>query len=110
MHGCKHCFVYVEQQCQRYTSGSIHYTTAPPRDTNYEELHIMTILRGWRYNLFVGALVGFIGATLYPIAIYPMMNSGQYKQAQIENRKGINQEEIQPGNMKVWSDPFDRKK
>ncbi|KAK8394334.1 hypothetical protein O3P69_006499 [Scylla paramamosain] len=71
---------------------------------------IMTILRGWRYSLFLGGLIGFIGATLYPIVIYPMMNSSQYKQAQIENRRGINQEEIQPGNMNVWSDPFDRKK
>lgn len=23
--------------------------------------------------------------------------------------KGINQEDIQPGNMKVWSDPFKKK-
>ncbi|KAI8440950.1 hypothetical protein MSG28_009246 [Choristoneura fumiferana] len=29
---------------------------------------------------------------------------------QKEGRKNINIEEIQPGNMKVWSDPFDRKK
>nr|QBX89073.1 phoenixin [Nephrops norvegicus] len=69
----------------------------------------MTILRGWRYGLFVGGLVGFISAALYPIVIYPMMNVDNYKNIQAVTRKGINQEDVQPGNMKVWSDPFGRK-
>lgn len=25
---------------------------------------------------------------------------------QLQNRAGVNQDEIQPGNMKIWSDPF----
>ncbi|CAG7721259.1 unnamed protein product, partial [Allacma fusca] len=29
---------------------------------------------------------------------------------QARNRAGVKQEEIQPGGMKVWSDPFERKK
>ncbi|ODM89070.1 Small integral membrane protein 20 [Orchesella cincta] len=32
------------------------------------------------------------------------------ERAQRHTRQGIKQEEIQPGNMKVWSDPFGRKK
>ncbi|XP_042867941.1 small integral membrane protein 20-like [Penaeus japonicus] len=78
--------------------------------TQSEKLAEMSTLRGWRYGLFLGGLVGFISAALYPIIIYPMMHVDDYKKSQAENRKGINQEEIQPGNMKVWSDPFDRKK
>ncbi|EEZ97948.2 small integral membrane protein 20 [Tribolium castaneum] len=69
----------------------------------------MTILRGWRYNVFIGGLVGVIALTLYPIAIEPMLNSEKYKKIQERNRRGIKQEDVQPGNMKVWSDPFGRK-
>ncbi|KAK4319076.1 hypothetical protein Pmani_009909 [Petrolisthes manimaculis] len=69
----------------------------------------MTVLKGWRYAAFLGGFVGFIGAAIYPIIIYPMMNPEVYRKAQAENRKGINQEDIQPGNMKVWTDPFGRK-
>ncbi|XP_071523297.1 small integral membrane protein 20 [Panulirus ornatus] len=70
---------------------------------------VMAILRGWRYGLVVGGLVGFISAALYPIIIYPLLNVDTYKKIQAETRKDVNQEEIQPGNMKVWSDPFGRK-
>ncbi|XP_069160911.1 small integral membrane protein 20 [Procambarus clarkii] len=69
----------------------------------------MSKLSGWRYHVFIGGLVGFIGAALYPIIIYPMMNIDAYKKIQAENRKNVNQQEIQPGNMKVWTDPFGRK-
>lgn len=69
----------------------------------------MTILRGWKYGVFIGGIVGFISAALYPIVVYPMMHVDEYKKAQAINRQGINQEEIQPGNMKVWTDPFQRK-
>ncbi|KAI5635241.1 hypothetical protein NE865_12033 [Phthorimaea operculella] len=66
--------------------------------------------KGWRYTAFIGGFVGLIGLTLYPIAISPMIDSSEYKKIQRETRRGIRQEDIQPGNMKVWSDPFDRKK
>lgn len=69
----------------------------------------MTILRGWKYGVFIGGIVGFISAALYPVVVYPMMHVDEYKKAQAINRQGINQEEIQPGNMKVWTDPFQRK-
>ncbi|XP_046394965.1 small integral membrane protein 20 [Ischnura elegans] len=67
------------------------------------------ILKGWRYGLFIGGIVGFIGAALYPIIIYPMMNPEKYRRMQEEARAGIDRQKIQPGNMKIWSDPFDRK-
>jgi len=67
-------------------------------------------LTGWRFGLFVAGMVGAIGGALYPIAIAPMLDPTPYKAAQRETRRGLKQEEIQPGNMKVWKDPFDRKK
>lgn len=69
-------------------------------------------LVGWRYGLAVGSLVGFIGLAIYPIIIQPVMNPEQWKEQSIKNRQisNIRQEDIQPGGMKVWSDPFDRKK
>lgn len=66
-------------------------------------------LVGWKYGALVGGVIGLIGVAIYPIIIYPMMNVDEYKKIQAVTRKGINQEEIQPGNMKVWSDPFGRK-
>ncbi|CAD7089433.1 unnamed protein product [Hermetia illucens] len=70
----------------------------------------MVLLRGWKYAAFIGAIVGGIGITLYPIVVEPMMNTERYKKIQAINRANIKQEDIQPGNMKVWTDPFDRKK
>ncbi|XP_059046691.1 small integral membrane protein 20 [Achroia grisella] len=70
----------------------------------------MAFLKGWRYAAFIGGFVGFIGLTLYPIIISPMLDASQYKEIQKETRKNINREQVQPGNMKVWTDPFDRKK
>ena len=38
--------------------------------------------------------------------LYP--EKWQKMSKEIRKEAGIRQEEIQPGNMKVWSDPFDR--
>ncbi|XP_058116418.1 small integral membrane protein 20 [Anopheles ziemanni] len=65
-----------------------------------------TVLRGRNYALLIGGIVGIIGLACYPIIVHPMMNPEQYKKVQQINRAGIKQEEIQPGNMRVWSDPF----
>jgi hypothetical protein len=67
-------------------------------------------LKGWRYAAFVGALFGAIGAAIYPIIIEPMRNPEKWRKISEENRKlaNINPEKIQPGGMKVWSDPYDR--
>lgn len=69
----------------------------------------MTILKGWKYVTFIGTFIGVLGLAIYPIILSPMINPDEYKKVQKVNRAGIKQEEIQPGNMKVWSDPFDRK-
>jgi len=65
-------------------------------------------LTGWRFAAFFGLCIGAIGATIYPIIIAPMYDAEKWNKISNENRKGIKQENIQPGNMKVWSDPFDR--
>ncbi|XP_017773461.1 PREDICTED: small integral membrane protein 20 [Nicrophorus vespilloides] len=65
---------------------------------------------GWRYGALIGGIVSAIGITIYPIVIYPMTHIEDYKELQKHTRRGIRQEEVQPGNMKVWSDPFDRNK
>ncbi|XP_056643006.1 small integral membrane protein 20 [Diorhabda carinulata] len=70
----------------------------------------MALLVGWRYVALISGLVGTIGLAIYPIIIDPMTNPDKYKKIQENARQGIRQEDIQPGNMKVWSDPFDRKK
>lgn len=68
----------------------------------------MVRLQGWRYGVFVGAIVGSLGLAFYPIVVYPMLHKDEYREIQTRNRAGVHQEDIQPGNMKVWSDPFDR--
>ncbi|XP_066150704.1 small integral membrane protein 20 [Euwallacea fornicatus] len=70
----------------------------------------MAPLVGWRYALFIGGLVGTLGLATYPIIIDPMMNPEKWKKIQEQTRSKIRQEDIQPGNMNVWTDPFDRKK
>ncbi|XP_055313782.1 small integral membrane protein 20-like [Sitodiplosis mosellana] len=60
------------------------------------------------YNIpYLGVAAVLI--SLIPIALEPMINSKKYKDIQKETRKNINQEEVQPGNMRVWSDPFGKK-
>lgn len=82
---------------------------------------------GWRYAALIGTLIGAITLTLYPIAIEPMINPEKYKKIQKITRAGdeiltfefnkfnfiyvylylgVKQDEIQPGNMRVWSNPF----
>ncbi|CAH0558947.1 unnamed protein product [Brassicogethes aeneus] len=70
----------------------------------------MPRLTGWRYAGLIGGLIGAIGLAIYPIIIDPMLNVEKYKRIQEQTRAHIKQEDIQPGNMKVWTDPFDRKK
>ncbi|XP_066248776.1 small integral membrane protein 20 [Euwallacea similis] len=70
----------------------------------------MAPLVGWRYALFIGGLVGALGLASYPIIVDPMINPEKWKKIQERTRSNIKQEDIQPGNMKVWTDPFDREK
>jgi len=90
----------------------LYYETHDPSTENLLEHFKMKpfILKGWRFGVVVGALVGAIGIAIYPIIISPMMDPEPYKRLQGVTRVGIDQDKIQPGNMKVWSDPFDRPK
>uniref|UniRef100_A0A0V0G5R5 Uncharacterized protein n=1 Tax=Triatoma dimidiata TaxID=72491 RepID=A0A0V0G5R5_TRIDM len=67
-------------------------------------------LKGWKYVLLMSGIVGSVGVATYPIIIRPMLYTEEYKKIQAVTRKNIKQEEIQPGNMKIWSDPFGRDK
>jgi len=68
------------------------------------------VLKGWRFAGFLGALVGSISLTIYPIIISPYLYPEKWRKVSSDVREeaGIKQENIQPGNMKVWTDPFDR--
>jgi len=68
------------------------------------------ILKGWKFGAFVGSIVGVVCVAVYPIIVSPYINPDKWKKISKDMREsqGIKQEEIQPGNMKVWSDPFDR--
>lgn len=70
----------------------------------------MAILVGWKYTALVVGVVGGIALAAYPIIVDPMINPQKWKDIQEKTRANIKQEDIQPGNMKVWSDPFDRNK
>ena len=68
------------------------------------------VLTGWRYAAFIGALTGAIGLAIYPIIISPMLNPTPWKKMSktVREENNIRPEDIQPGNMKIWTDPFDR--
>lgn len=65
-----------------------------------------------RLGLLTSGLLAAVTLALYPIAIEPMLNPEPHRQLskRIRDENNIRQQDIQPGNMKVWSDPFDRKK
>ena len=73
-----------------------------------------TLLKGWRFAAFLGAIFGTVGLAIYPIIIAPMRNPEQWKTISAHGRKealekkNLKVEDIQPSNMKVWTDPFDR--
>ncbi|XP_014769837.1 small integral membrane protein 20-like [Octopus bimaculoides] len=69
----------------------------------------MLLLKGWRYALVVGSLVGLTLAAAYPIIIDPYFNPRKWQELQKVARKGIDREKTQPGGMKVWTDPFAKK-
>ncbi|KAL3046342.1 small integral membrane protein 20 [Trematomus bernacchii] len=59
-----------------------------------------------RIALIFGGFVTAIAAVFYPIFVYPMVHNHEYRDVQKTNRAGVNQADIQPVGMKVWSDPF----
>jgi len=68
------------------------------------------VLKGWRYAAFIGSVVGAISLAIYPVIISPYLYPDKWRQQSkaIRDEHNIRQEEIQPGGMKVWTDPFDR--
>ncbi|XP_060922344.1 small integral membrane protein 20 [Limanda limanda] len=59
-----------------------------------------------RITLIFGGFVTAVAAAFYPIFFYPLHHKEEYRVVQKTNRTGINQEDIQPVGVKMWSDPF----
>ncbi|XP_069128832.1 uncharacterized protein [Argopecten irradians] len=64
-------------------------------------------MRGLKFAALVGGLVGTMGLFLYPTVIQPMMDPTKWQELQKEGRAGFDKEKIQPGEMRVWSNPMD---
>ncbi|XP_036407518.1 small integral membrane protein 20 [Megalops cyprinoides] len=65
--------------------------------------------RNTRIALIFGGFVTAVAAAFYPIFFHPLTHVNEYKQVQRENRAGINQADVQPVGVKIWSDPFKTK-
>uniref|UniRef100_A0A0B6XZJ4 Small integral membrane protein 20 n=1 Tax=Arion vulgaris TaxID=1028688 RepID=A0A0B6XZJ4_9EUPU len=63
-----------------------------------------------RSAVIIGALVGGVALATYPIIIRPYLDPKPWREKQRIGRDGVDVEKIQPGGMKVWTDPFERKK
>ncbi|XP_028992505.1 small integral membrane protein 20 [Betta splendens] len=59
-----------------------------------------------RTVLIFGGFVTAIAAAFYPIFYYPLTHKESYRDIQKINRAGINQADVQPAGVKIWSDPF----
>ncbi|KAG9274358.1 small integral membrane protein 20 [Astyanax mexicanus] len=62
--------------------------------------------RNLRITLIFGGFVTAVTAAFYPIFFHPLSHKEEYREIQKINRAGINQADIQPAGVKVWSDPF----
>ncbi|KAJ8397702.1 hypothetical protein AAFF_G00433910 [Aldrovandia affinis] len=65
--------------------------------------------RNARSTLIFTGFIAAIAAAFYPIFFHPLAHVNEYKQVQKENRAGINQADVQPVGVKVWSDPYKTK-
>ncbi|XP_072542883.1 small integral membrane protein 20 [Salminus brasiliensis] len=59
-----------------------------------------------RTTLIYGGFVVAVAAACYPIFFHPLSHSNEYREIQKINRAGINQADVQPVGVKIWSDPF----
>ncbi|XP_051285184.1 small integral membrane protein 20 [Dicentrarchus labrax] len=59
-----------------------------------------------RIVLVFGGFVTAVAAAFYPIFVYPLTHKSEYREVQKMNRTGINQADVQPVGVKIWSDPF----
>lgn len=64
----------------------------------------------YHFAVMAGGMIAAVAAASYPVIIEPMNNPEPWRKASREFREkyDIKQENIQPGGMKVWTDPFDR--
>ncbi|XP_030018830.1 small integral membrane protein 20-like [Sphaeramia orbicularis] len=59
-----------------------------------------------RIALIFGGFMTAVAAAFYPIFFYPLTHKDEYRDVQRMNRAGINQADVQPVGVKIWSDPF----
>ncbi|XP_061108743.1 small integral membrane protein 20 [Conger conger] len=65
--------------------------------------------RNRRTVIIFAGFVTAVAAAFYPILFYPLSHINEYKQVQTVNRAGINQADVQPVGVKIWSDPYKTK-
>ncbi|XP_060065254.1 small integral membrane protein 20-like [Ylistrum balloti] len=61
---------------------------------------------GYKFATLVGGLFGTLALFLYPTVIQPMIDPTKWQEIQKEARAGYDQEKIQPGDMRVWTNPM----
>ncbi|XP_022619927.1 small integral membrane protein 20 [Seriola dumerili] len=59
-----------------------------------------------RIAFVFGGFITAVAAAFYPIFFHPLTHNEEYREVQKMNRAGINQADIQPVGVKIWSDPF----
>lgn len=59
-----------------------------------------------RGRLYVAGLMTLTGVASYAAIIYPMMHASEFREIQEKTRRGLDRTQIQPGGMRIWSDPF----
>lgn len=60
--------------------------------------------------VLITGLVGLLGVGVYLVVVEPMIHPDRWTEKQKEIRSKHTLEETQPGGLKVWQDPFRRKK
>ncbi|KAE8744029.1 hypothetical protein FOCC_FOCC009313, partial [Frankliniella occidentalis] len=61
-------------------------------------------------KLVTVGIVAALGLASYGVIIYPMQHAEEYRKVQESWRADIDRDKIQPGGMRVWSDPFQERK
>ncbi|XP_040038884.1 small integral membrane protein 20 [Gasterosteus aculeatus] len=59
-----------------------------------------------RIALVFGGFITAVAAAFYPIFFYPLAHNKEYRDVQKINRTAVNQADVQPVGVKIWSDPF----
>ncbi|XP_029932498.1 small integral membrane protein 20 [Myripristis murdjan] len=62
--------------------------------------------KNMKITLIFGGFITAVAAAFYPIFFHPLTHTEEYKQIQKINRAGINQADVQPVGVKIWSDPY----